>query len=299
MSSDLGQACSVINTNDDKLSRLSPPNYSQSSVKEDDAPEDYECHHDNKNEENTKKKTDLKTGTPVKGCDCGCPVRESPPEVPTELPMAPTLENIPKLEKWILERYRASAFNVCECQPLPIMHGEPLEIRVQEGARPVASHTPIPVPLHWQKAVKAQLDRDERLGVIERVPSGTDTTWCHRMVIVPKKDQTPRRTINFQPLNAVAHRQTHHTPPPFQQVSAVPAGTFKTVCDAWNGYHSVALSEDSKDLTTFITPWGRYSYITMPQGYLAAGDAYTERFDRIIKDVVNKTKCIDDSLYGP
>ena len=176
------------------------------------------------------------------------------------------------------------------------MHGDPLQINVDEGAKHVASHTPIPVPIHWSAEVKAQLDRDERLGVIERVPSGTDTTWCHRMVIVPKKDNTPRRTINFQPLNAVAKRQTHHTLPPFEQVSRVPPGVFKTVMDAWNGYHSVKLSEESKDLTTFITPWGRYRYVTMPQGYLAAGDAYTERYDRIISAVKNKTKCVDDSL---
>ena len=67
------------------------------------------------------------------------------------------------------------------------------------------------------------------LGVIEPVPSGTDTTWCHKMVIVPKKDMTPRRTINFQPLNAVAARQTHHTPPPFEQVSRqAPSSQFLT-----------------------------------------------------------------------
>ena len=34
----------------------------------------------------------------------------------------------------------------------------------------------------------------------------------------------------------------------------------------------------------------------MPQGYLAAGDAYTRRYDEIIKDVPNKVKIIDDTL---
>ena len=49
-------------------------------------------------------------------------------------------------------------------------------------------------------------------------------------------------------------------------------------------------------LTTIITPWGRYRYKTTPQGYLGAGDAYTERFDKIISGVGNKTKCLDDTL---
>ena len=140
------------------------------------------------------------------------------------------------------------------------MQGDPLQIKVEEGVRPVASHSPIPVPVHWAAEVKRQLDRDEALGVIERVPIGTDTTWCHRMVCVPKKDGSPRRTVNFQPLNQHTARQTHFTESPFRQATSVPEGQYKTVVDAWNDYHSVALEKSCRHLTTFITPWGRYRY---------------------------------------
>ena len=115
------------------------------------------------------------------------------------------------------------------------------------------------------------------------------------MVIVPKKDGKPRRTVNFQPLNQYSSRQTHHTMSTFHQATSIPANTVKTVLDAWNGYHSVALEESCRHLTTFITPWGRFRYRTAPMGYLAAGDGYTDRFDRIIKDVPNKTKIVDDT----
>ena len=236
-----------------------------------------------------------KSGKKV-GCDCKCPVRATAPEVPEKLPFKPEPENVPQLESWIKDRYAASAFNCCECQALPKMHGEPLTIHMKEGVKPIASHSPIPVPLHWQAKVKAGIDRDEAIGVIEKVPPGTPTTWCHRMVVVPKKDNTPRRTVNFQPLNQYSSRQTHHTMAPFHQASLVPAGTKKTILDCWNGYHSVYLNPKCRDLTTFITPWGRYRYKTTPQGYLAAGDAYTERFDRIIADIPNKTKCVDDTI---
>ena len=230
------------------------------------------------------------------GCECKCPVRTLAPDAPDTPPFKPTPENIPKLENWIREYFAASAFNCCECQPLPKMHGPPLKIFMEKNVKPVASHSPIPVPLHWQKKVKAGLDRDEAIGVIERVPPGTPTTWCHRMVVVPKKDNSPRRTVNFQPLNQYSCRQTHHTMSPFHQATSIPSGVKKTVLDAWNGYHSVALDPSCKDLTTFITPWGRYRYRTAPQGYLAAGDAYTERFDRIISEIPDKTKCVDDTL---
>ena len=140
---------------------------------------------------------------------------------------------------------------------------------------PKAHHTPIPVPLHWQEEVKAGLDQDVRLGVIEPVPIGEPVTWCHRMVICGKKNGKPRRTVDFQALNLHATRETHHTQSPFHQARSVPHGKRKTVLDAWNGYHSIPLHEDDRHLMTFITPWGRYRYRTAPQGYIASGDCYT------------------------
>lgn len=59
---------------------------------------------------------------------------------------------------------------------------------------------------------------------------------------------------------------------PFHQARQVPSGKHKTVFDAWNSYHSVPLHEDDRHKTTFITPWGRYRYLSAPQGYMASGD---------------------------
>lgn len=125
---------------------------------------------------------------------------------------------------------------------------------------------------------------------------GTPVTWCQRMVIAAKKDGTPRRTVDFQPLNKVAHRDTHHTMSPFTQARSVPPNTVKTVTDAWNGYHSVPLHPDDRHYTAFITPFGQFRYQTAPQGYIASGDGYTRRFDEITSDFLNKTQCVDDTL---
>ena len=116
------------------------------------------------------------------------------------------------------------------------------------------------------------------------------------MFIVAKKDGTPRRTIDFQALNNATLRETHHTPSPFNQASVVPSNTKKTCLDAWNGYHSLPISVETKDATTFITEWGRYRYRTAPQGFHGAGDGYTKRYDDITHGVERNTKCIDDSL---
>ena len=177
-----------------------------------------------------------------------------------------------------------------------MMSGKKLKLSIDPDAEPVAYHTPIPVPLNWQDDVKEGLDQDQRLGVIEKVPVGDAVKWCHRMVIIAKKNGKPRRTVDFQPLNKFASRETHHTQSPYLQARSVPHNTLKTVFDAWNGYHSVQLEEKDRHYTGFITPWGRYRYCVAPQGYVSSGDAYTRRFDEIAMDVPNKTQCVDDTL---
>ena len=192
--------------------------------------------------------------------------------------------------------FKSSAFNICPHQPLQMMTRRPLDITFTQGAKPSAVHTPIPVPHHWKKRVKQDLDRDVALGIIEPVPTGTPTVWCSRMVVAPKKDGSPRRTVDLQKLNTAKMRETHHNPP-FNQVSIVPARTKKTVLDAWNGYHSLPLSPAARDATTFITECGCYRYLRAPQGFHASGDGYTRRFDDVTVDSLLWDETIESAFW--
>ena len=142
---------------------------------------------------------------------CSCPIREPPPEPP----MFNHKLSVDELKKLIVGHYASSAFNRCTKQPLPGMTGEPMPIITDPDVRPVAAHTPISVPIHWEEQVKADLDRVVALGIIEQVPINTPTTWCAHMVVVPKHDGSPRRTVDFKALINASSRQTHHIQTPF------------------------------------------------------------------------------------
>ena len=230
--------------------------------------------------------------------NCNCPARELPPSEPAALPCEPTTENIPRLEQYIRDRYKASSFNTCCRQKIPTLKGSPpLTFHVDPKATPVACHKPAAVPLHWQEAVRETLERDVRLGVLERVPYNTPVKWMSRMVCTPKHDGSPRRTVDYTAVNAHCPRQTHHTPSPWHLAAGVPSESYKTVLDNWNGYHSVSLAtEEDRDLTTFITPWGRFRYKVAPQGFLSSGDGFTERMDGIYEGTERMKRCVDDSL---
>ena len=151
-----------------------------------------------------------------------------------------------------------------------------IEFALEANVVPKAVYTPSVVLRHWEEKIRRDLDRDVAMGVLEKVDVNEPVTWCSRMVVTRKHNGEPGRTIDLQTLNEASLRQTHPTMPPFQKAMSIPPGHWKSTTDAFNGYHSVAIREFDRHLTTFLTPWGRYRYRTTPQGYKASGDAYTQ-----------------------
>ena len=82
-----------------------------------------------------------------KYAECGCLRRTATPD-PPNLDISPTEENKELLKNLLLEHYASSTFNTCQHQPLPLMHGPPLEFHVEANARPHAIYTPASVPVH-------------------------------------------------------------------------------------------------------------------------------------------------------
>ena len=57
-------------------------------------------------------------------------------------------------------------FQYLKCSP-------PLKLNMSPLITPKACHKLAAVPLHWQEKVRDALERDVRLGVLERVPLNT------------------------------------------------------------------------------------------------------------------------------
>ena len=226
---------------------------------------------------------------------CGCLTRSETPG-PPKIPFEPTEENVPKLKQFIVDYYASSTMNLCSHQQLPKITGPPVHYSLKPDAKPVAIHTPAVLPIHWTSQVREQLLRDVKLGILEEVPPEEPTKWQHRMVVVRKPNGTPRRTVDMQKLNKATLRTTHPLASPYVKAMSVPSNMYKTVTDAWEGYHSIPLDLESSRLTQFITPFGVYRYKRSPQGFHGSGDAYNRRRDEIERDVRDIIRQVDDSL---
>ena len=169
------------------------------------------------------------------------------------------VREVDKLQQWLLDRYAASAFNVCTQQPLPKMSGPKLELIVYMTVTPVVKHVPAPVPWHFREKVKAGLEADCRRGVLEEVPP---VERMSRMITPAKKNGEPRRTVDLSDLNKECKRQTHHTKSPYHLASEVPKNIRKLAL--MHGMGSTAWS--SRPYTNFISTLGCVSVSNVSSG---------------------------------
>ena len=102
---------------------------------------------------------------------CGCYVRAEAPDPASHKDVA-GFDGMSKdsLRRLIIDLYAKSGFNNCRIQPLAMMNTDsPLPLFVDPAVKPVAIHKAAIILIHLKARVKADLDRDVRLGILEKV----------------------------------------------------------------------------------------------------------------------------------
>ncbi|KAK2702069.1 hypothetical protein QYM36_019318 [Artemia franciscana] len=78
----------------------------------------------------------------------------------------------------------------------------------------------------------------------------------------------------------MAIKRPHHPMPSFDEAVLKHSGAkYFTKLDAHHGYWSLELDEESSELTTFNTPYGRYKFKRMPFGLISAQDEFQRRIE--------------------
>ncbi len=127
--------------------------------------------------------------------------------------------------------------------------------------------------------VKAELDRMQKLGVISKVSEPTE--WCCPMVIAPKPNGQIRICVDLTKLNESVKRERYQLPSVDETLSKLAGGRWYSKLDAANGFYQIQLAKESRHLTTFITPFGRFCFNRLPFGISSAPEFYQKKMSEL------------------
>ena len=105
------------------------------------------------------------------------------------------------------------------------------------------------------------------------------------MVVTPKANNKVRVCVDLTKLNNFVQRENHPLPSVDTTLGKLAGAKYFTKLDANSGFWQIKLSEGSKKLTTFITPWGRYCFNVLPYG-ISSGSEGFEGVECNIDDVL-------------
>ena len=133
--------------------------------------------------------------------------------------------------------------------------------------------------------------------MIEPVEEATD--WCSGLTIAPKPNGAIRMCVDLTSLNKGVRREVYPFPRVSDMLSQLAEGRVFSKLDANSGFWQVRLDPNSKLLTTFITPWGRYCFRRMPFGISSAPEFYQRAMEKILDGLEGVLCFMDDVLvYG-
>jgi transposase InsO family protein len=176
-----------------------------------------------------------------------------------------------------------------------LMKTEPVIIKMREGAvpfnLPVARRVSLPmVPL-----VEKEIQRMERNGIIRRITKPTE--WCSPMVATMKKcGHEVRICVDLKHLNKDVEREKYIIPAVQDMIAKLSGSVKFTSLDAAGAYLQMPLSEESQELTTFLTPLGRFCFTRVPYGITSASEIFQRKVTEILDGVSNVVIYQDDIL---
>lgn len=168
------------------------------------------------------------------------------------------------------------------------------KIRVNPEVRPTVNRARR-IPLSLEGKVKEELDKMEASGIITRVDQPTE--WVNSMVVVEKKNHEVRICLDPRELNKAILREHHHIPTLDDIAHRFAGKKVFTILDMKHGYWHVPLDEESRLLTTFSTPFGRYSFNRLPFGVNSAAEVFEKRVEEVFGDL-NVAIYFDDLIVA-
>jgi hypothetical protein len=163
-------------------------------------------------------------------------------------------------------------------------------IGIDPNAKPLHCR-PYPVPQMHLKTFKMELDHFFRIGVLA---SQQESEWASPSFIIPKKDSRVRWISYLCKLNKVIRRKQYPLPIITDILCMHSGYKFLTKLFVSMQYYTFELDEESQDLFTIITPFGKYKCLRLPMGLKRSPDFAQAAMENVLSDMKDANVYMDD-----
>jgi hypothetical protein len=141
------------------------------------------------------------------------------------------------------------------------------------------------------KTFKKELDHLVRIGVLA---AQQESEWALLSFMIPKKDGRVCWISNLRQLNKVIRCKQYPLPIITDILRKRSGYKFFTKLDVSMQYYTFEVDEESQDLCTIVTPFGKYKYLRLPMGLKYSLDIAQAAMENLLSGIKDADIYIDD-----
>ncbi|XP_062538950.1 uncharacterized protein LOC134207247 [Armigeres subalbatus] len=190
----------------------------------------------------------------------------------------------------------SSQINGCEDsmdKKFPKMPGVKIKFSVDKSVAPTRNAY-YNIPAAYREGARRRLLEMEESGIIERVITAPE--WISGMSAVAKGKNDFRLVVNMRAPNRAIKREYFRLPILDEMKIKLHGAKYFTKLDLKSAYYHLELSQESRDLTTFLAENGMFRFTRLMFGVNCAPEIFQREMVRILETIENKIVYIDDIL---
>ncbi|XP_068235246.1 uncharacterized protein [Palaemon carinicauda] len=167
------------------------------------------------------------------------------------------------------------------------------DIKLQPGAAPIKQ------AFYRTSQKKLGIMKEEVSYLIrEGLAEPSASPWASPCLLVGKKNGKFRLCTDYRKINNLTIKDSYPLPRIQDIIDQVSNSTYLTQIDLLKGYYQIKLTETAKEISSFITPFGLFSYNVMPFGLANAPATFQRVMSLILQDLEKVFVYLDDIIIA-
>jgi len=176
--------------------------------------------------------------------------------------------------------------------PGPFTPADVAPLHIDTGDSPPVRAPYRRIPAHLREVVETETREMLANNVIER----STGSWSSNILLVRKPSGKYRFVCDYRKVNAACQYFGGKIPEILSILDALRGGRIFSTVDLQHGFWQCSISEESRDITSFVTHEGQYRFRVLPFGIRSAPHYFQDIMREVIEDLPNVQVYLDDLI---